>query len=312
MEDFKNSFYQIATQIAGMNAKTTKGQLELIDNYTSDAPILRSLPFQKSSHPYHHAYGDLVDVLGMQIIDFDAPFPTMYAERQVKNVNLTPFGGAIKFGEDMMLQTYGTPEAYLAAQIPAILRKSGMQLETSLYVNNFLPLAIQYGTAMSVIEDSEVEISSTYGTMVAITWTPDEMTGLYSPLPYGAGENYGQLFRPQWANNKARHELSNGVYGYAATVKMLIGILLANKRKISALVNIDSTPPMAKQLAEFVNAAQGSGSTRIYCSASLKTSIAAMYARTMDGSGLVSVSGAGEVSILGVPIVTSHNIPLKR
>jgi hypothetical protein len=176
-----------------------------------------------------------------------------------------------------------------------------------LYINNFLPLAVRYGTAMSAIENP-VETNK-YGTMVAITWTPDEMTGLCSPLPYQSGESFGQLFKPEWANGKQRHKLANGVYGYAATVKMLIGILLAKKTKIAALVNIAGTPT-AKQLADLVTAAQGSGSTRIYCSAGLRTSIAADYARLMNGSGLVSVGGAGEISVLGVPAITSHNIPM--
>jgi len=306
MEEFKNSFYKVATHIANSSVKTAKSQMVMIDNYTQDAPILRNLPFQRSSHNYHHAYGDVLDVQGMQIVDFDAPLPMMHVGSQYKSINLTPFGGAIEFGEDMMLQTYGTPEAYLGAKIPALLRESGARLETSLYINNFIPMAVKNNTALSAIENPVS--GNKYETMVAITWTPDEMTGLYSPLPYGAGEHFGQLFKPEWANGKQRHLLRNGAYGYAATVKMLIGILLANKRKISALVNIEGTPT-AKQLANLVTSAQGNGNTRIYCSSGLRTSIAAAYARTMDGSGLVSVSGVGEVSILGIPIVTSHNIP---
>jgi hypothetical protein len=88
----------------------------------------------------------------------------------------------------------------------------------------------------------------------------------------------------------------------------MIGILLANKRKIAALVNIKGVPSPL-QLAWLVNAAQGSGSTRIYCSPHLQTTIAAAYAQQMQGNGLVAVSGAGEVSVLGAPIVTSYNIP---
>ena len=145
MEEFKNSFYQIATHVAGLQSDVKKrhGQLALIDNYTMDAPIIRSMPFQRSSHNYHHAYGEILDVQGMQIIDFDSQLPTMYVNTQLQNINLTPFGGAIEFGEDTMLQTYGTPEAYLAAKIPAILRDTGAKLEASIYINNFLELAIR-------------------------------------------------------------------------------------------------------------------------------------------------------------------------
>jgi hypothetical protein len=306
MDEFKNSFYNVATQIAGLDGNRRQGQLALIDNFTMNAPMLKSIPFQKSSHPYHHAYGDVIDVQGMQIIDFDAPLPTMRVETQLKSVPLTPFGGSIEFGEDLMLQTHGTPKAYLSYQIPSLLRDSGARLERSLYVSNFLEMAIRYQTAKNV--NPSASTGNMYGSMVAITWTPEEMTALHSPLPYGSGESFGQLFTPDWANGGQRHKLSGGVYGYAATIKMLIGILLANKQKISALVNIAEVPS-ANQLAGLVNAAQGGGSTRIYCSAAIKTSIAAKFAQSTQGNGLVSVSNAGEVSVLGVPIVTSHNIP---
>ena len=43
----------------------------------------------------------------------------------------------------------------------------------------------------------------------------------------------------------------------------------------------------------------------------MKTAIAATYAETQKGNGLVAVTGAGEVSVLGIPIVTSSNIPKK-
>ena len=310
MNEFKNSLYNVAVQIAGLNKGSKKaeqnaqGQLVLIDNYTMNAPILKGMPFQRSSHAYHHAYGDIVNVKGMQIIDFDSSLPLMSVDAQLNHVSLTPMGGEIQFGEDTMLQTHGSPEAYLSAKIPAILRGSGAALERSFYINNFLTTAINYGTAMS----TNATVTTDNDTMVAITWTPDEMTGLHSLLPYEQENSYGQLFRPEWANNKSRHKLQSGIYGYAATVKMLIGLLLANKKKISALVNITDTPS-PNQLAALVNAAQGSNATRIYCSARLKTALAAKYAQTMQGNGLVSVSNVGEISILGIPVVSSHNIP---
>jgi len=105
-----------------------------------------------------------------------------------------------------------------------------------------------------------------------------------------------------------RHTLSNGVIGYAATCRIFLGILLANTQKIASLVNIKKTPT-AKQLAALVNAVQTSGSTRIYCSMALKTSIVATYAETQKGNGLVTVTDVGEVSVLGVPIVASSNVP---
>ena len=306
MPDFKNSFYTIATQIAKKNTDTEPGQLHLIDNFTSNAPILASMPFEKASHDRHHVYSRLMNASTMQKVDFDGVLPSMQVDTQLESVPLTPFGGKFEFGEDRMFHTHHTPESFLATLVPSVLRTTGMALEEAIYLNNFLTKTLDYGTARSVVET--IPSVGKYGSMVAVTWEPGEMTGLYSPLPYGKGESFGRLFETKWLNNKMPHTLPNGVVGYAATCKIFIGLLLANKRKIASLVNI-SEAPTALQLSALVNAAQSNGSTRIYTSAALKTSIAAKFATMQQGNGLVSVSSAGEVSVLGVPIVASNNIP---
>ena len=303
---FKNSFYNVSVETAKQNVKTSNGQLALIDNFTMNAPMLAGIPFEKASHAYHHAYSRLLDADNLQKIDFDGLLPTVQTESQLETVNLTPFGGSFEFGEDMMKQTHGTPEAFLATKVPPVLRKTGMALETNLYVNSFLTKTMEYKTARSATENAST--SGRFATIVAVTWEPGEMTGLFSPLPYGRGDRFGQLFETEWVNDKKRHKLSNGVIGYAATLKVFIGILLANKQKIASLVNITATPT-PKQLAALVNAANPNASTRLYCSAAVKTSIAAAYAFTQQGNGLVAVTSTGDVSVLGVPIVTSSNIP---
>jgi len=69
--------------------------------------------------------------------------------------------------------------------------------------------------------------------------------------------------------------------------------------------------PCHSPVAALVNAVQAGGSTRIYCSLALKTSIVATYKETKKGNGLVTITDVGEVSILGVPIVASRNVPKK-
>ena len=305
---FKNSFYNVAVEAAKQNVKTERGQLALVDNFTMNSPILKELPFEKSSHAYHHAYGRLLGADNLQKVDFDGVLPTLRTESQLETVSLTPFGGSFEFGEDLMKQTHGTPEAYLASQVPPVLRKTGMELERNLYVNTFLTNTIKYGTARSA--NPSATASGQYFSMVAVTWEPGEMTGLHSPLPYGSGDRLGKLFETEWVNDKKRHKLSNGVIGYAATIKIFIGILLANQQKIASLLNITDIPT-PEQLAALVNAVSPNGSTRVYCSATLKTAIAAKYANHQLGNGLVAVTGAGEVSILGAPTMTSNNIPQK-
>jgi hypothetical protein len=308
MSEFQNSFYTVATKIVKRNPLSASEQLMRIDNFTTEAPILKGIPFEQASHDCHHVYARQMDATSIQMVDFDGILPSMQSDSQLESIHLTPFGGKFEFGEDRMRLTHNTPESFLAAQIPPVLRKTGMALEHSMYINNFLPTTINNKMAWSASVGAESE--KTYGSMIAITWEPGQMTGLYSPLPYKKGDRFGKLFETDWISNKARHTLLNGVVGYAATCKIFLGILLANTQKIASLVNINGTPT-AKQLAVLVNAVQAGGSTRIYCSMALKTAIAATYAQSQKGNGLVAVTSAGEISVLGVPIITSSNIPKK-
>ena len=117
MDEFKNSFYTVATDVAKKNPQVAAGQLVLIDNFTSNSPILKCLPFEKASHDRHHAYSRLMDASSMQVIDFDGVLPSMQAESQLESVNLTPFGGKFEFGEDRMIHTHATPESFLATLV---------------------------------------------------------------------------------------------------------------------------------------------------------------------------------------------------
>ena len=129
MSDFKNSFYSVATKIAKKNPLSAQKQLTLIDNFTAESPILKELPFEQASHDCHHVYGRLLDATSMQVTDFDGVLPSMQTDSQLESIYLTPFGGKFEFGEDRMRLTHDTPESYLAAQIPPVLRKTGMALE---------------------------------------------------------------------------------------------------------------------------------------------------------------------------------------
>jgi hypothetical protein len=45
MEQFKNSFYNVAVEAAKQNNVTAGGQLQLIDDFTRDAPMISSICF---------------------------------------------------------------------------------------------------------------------------------------------------------------------------------------------------------------------------------------------------------------------------
>lgn len=311
MEPFKNSFYSIATECADLNSATSAVQRTVIDELTAESPMLSSLPFEQSSHAYHNLAERLTDVKGVEIVDLDGQLPVMDIETQLVQSDLTPIGGKIIMPEDKMIR-YGGKEQYLAKRLPVLMRHSGGKIEKSLFLQNFLGAAVEFGNAYSVMA-SPVDDTNNQA-MVAVTWTPGEMSGLFSPLPYQA-PNLGEVFNLQWLNGGNRYEYPiNGidVTVYGVTVKTLIGMQLGNTQKLSALVNIrNDNLPTPNQLVTLIESARGGASTRIYCSPSLMHRIAAKYAQSQQGNGLITVGVNGDVMVLGIPFVTSFNIPTK-
>ncbi|MDR3235014.1 MAG: hypothetical protein LBT46_15365 [Planctomycetaceae bacterium] len=311
MEPFKNSFYNIAVQAADLNKASTVNQRMLIDNVTAESPILAAIPFEKASHDYHNLFERVTAAQGVDVVDLDGPLPIIDSETQLDQSNLTPLGGKILMPEDKVIK-YGGVEKYLAKRLPPAMRQSGMKIEKSLFLNNFLGKAVEFSNAVSASE-TPADMPN-YAAMAAITWSPGEVTGLFSPLPY-ADPRLGQVFETSALNGGNRYDYRHPVdkvdiVVYGATVKTLIGMQLENKLKIAALVNIGATAvPTATQLVELVKRASFGTTTRIYCNPSLALRIAAYYSTQNHGNGLITVQPGGQVSIVGVPVITSFNIP---
>lgn len=311
MEPFKDSFYNIAVQAAGANPATAASQKRLIDNVTAESPILAGLPFEQASHNYHNVFERVTDATGIDTIDFDGPLPEINSETQLDQVNLTPLGGILTFGEDRAT-AYGGKEAYLEKKIPAVLRKSGNKIERALFLDNFLGNAVRWNKVYSATETPTDEVK--YSAMVAITWVPGEMTGLFSPLPYQE-PRLGRVFETKWVNGGNTFldiQNVNGkdekIISYSAYVKTVFGMQLENSAKIAALVNIEGVPT-AKQLVALTEYAQASASTRIYMTRAKEVEIATYYSQQNFGNGLISVLPGAKIAILGVPAETSYNIP---
>jgi hypothetical protein len=308
--EFKNSFYQIATEVVGLNPNRANAQRVLIDNLTTEATILKEIPFEKSTHALYNDFSRTVDAQGIDIVDFDGPLPEITASSQLDRVNLTPLGGQTIFGEDIA-NRFGGPDGYIESKLPGIIRKSGMKIEKSLYMRNFLGACARFNKLFSATETQTEDVQ--YTAMVAISWTPGEVCGLISPEVYD-GPKVGSLFETKWLNGKNTflhpNEKGENVISYGAYIKMMFGLQLENSDKISALVNILEVPT-AEQLVAFVESAQVGTTTRIYCSRSTMTAIATKFSQENHRNALIAVNAEAQVQIMGVPFVTSQVIPAK-
>ncbi len=242
MENTKNTFFNLAVQAAELNPATNKAQRTLIDNVTAESPILRDIPFEKASHPYHNVFERLTDATGIDTVELDGPLPELSSNSQIDQINLTPLGGRLTFGEDRA-KAYGSKENYLTQKIPPTMRKSGQRIEKTLFMSNFLGSCVRFGKAYSCTDNPAD--TADYSAMVAITWTPGEVTGLFSPLPY-AEPRVGKVFETKWLSGGNVYDdlqpQKNGTFvktpSYGAYVKTMIGMQIENGDKVAALVNI--------------------------------------------------------------------------
>ena len=66
-----------------------KSQRAVVDAITCEAPILRDLPMEPSSHGLWNIYESMKDVTGGDLVDLDAPLPKVSAESELKQTDLS-------------------------------------------------------------------------------------------------------------------------------------------------------------------------------------------------------------------------------
>lgn len=296
-----NSFYEIAVEAVGKGKKSADSQKKLIDALTEEAPILQSMPMEESTHDYHHVYEELVKVTAPDIVDLDAPLPIIDSETQVGRTSLTKIGGKIFAGQDQIKPFEGL-QRYLDKRVPPSLRQAGMDMEYNLYYNRFLAAALRLGNVQSATENPSGNV---YSSLVAVTWAPGEVTGLYSPLDYGDGKVFqtGMLYGGNLCENE------DGVQGYKAYVQTMLGVLLENPKRIGAIVNIGNTPPSDLMIGELLDSVRSNGSTRLYCHRRLMRRIGNEYAKLTSKHEFVMLDKTmSTLSFNEVPFVGSFNV----
>lgn len=277
-----------------------KSQRAVVDAITCEAPILRDLPMEPSSHGLWNIYESMKDITGGDLVDLDAPLPKVSAESELKQTDLSIIGGEMEVGEDTA-RKLGGPVSYFAKKATPVLRKTGMSAERSLLYDNFRAFAIRNENIQSAGGTGTRNYS-----ILCVHYVPGEITGVYDPAGFGNGKTFdltpiagGELYKN-----------AEGRLVYGMRLKTYFGVQLANPDYVSAIDSDTSsarTFPTMRQMDKLLIDARAGQNTFIFCHPAVK----AYLGTTCKLEHMTLVSGNGFSTQIdawnGVPIITSFN-----
>ncbi|MCK5603910.1 hypothetical protein KAR91_18630 [Candidatus Pacearchaeota archaeon] len=284
-------------------------QPELVDSLLEESPILGTLPMAPTSNGLQHNYEEVKEVKGAGLLALDEALPTVDATTALEKIDVSVLGGEMEVGQDKARQ-FGSPGAYFNNKIPMILKKSGMDAETSILYNSIRAYALTNDSGLTGkhIINAGGSNNANY-TMLAVKWSAGETTGLYDPSGFGRG-----VLMDQFAINGGNlYKDSTGRLVFGMAMKSYIGMQLANQRYVSAIVNIDTkveadipTEAEIDLLIESVRGQQG-GNTVLYMHPKVLTAL-----NKYKASSLQTFNESNDVNRLfnywnGIPIMTSYN-----
>lgn len=213
--------------------KNATTQAELVDAVTEESPFLAGMPVQESSHELSNVYEEILDISEADTVDFDAALPSIDANTELKQRDLTKIGGIMRVGQDKA-KLLGGAQSYFASKMPKILRETGNAIEKSLIYNSYRAYAFANSKLTSLGGSSNLY------SILCIKWTPGEMYGLVGKNAF----NEGKAFQMEAINGGNVYELpaaQGGILGYGMQLYTYLGTQLANPRYISGLVNCTVT-----------------------------------------------------------------------
>lgn len=213
-------------EIAILNAEK---QSVLIDSLLEESPILAGIPMEASTHGLSNVFEKIVTTTGAGLVDFDAPLGTMDSVTKLEQRDLSIIGGEMFVGEDTA-NKFGGATSYFDKKLPIALKSTGQEIEKSIIYNSLEAFALAEGKAVSAGGSSNVNYS-----IVAVTWTRGEITGLYDQTGFGNGK----VFDIMPLNGGNLYKNAAGINGYGVRLKSYFGIQMANNRYVSSIVNID-------------------------------------------------------------------------
>ena len=292
-----STLYEIAASLKG-------NQQTVVDAITCEAPILRDLPMEESSHGLWNIYESMKNVTGGDLVELDAPLPTVGVESELQQTDLSIIGGEMEVGEDTA-RKLGGPAAYFARKATPVLRKTGMSAERRVLYNGFREFAIKNNNVISAGGSSNANY-----TILCVHYVPGEITGVYDAEGFGDGKTFD--LAPIAGGNLYKNAEGQLVYGMR--LKTYFGLQLANPDYVSAIVNCDITNdtadsrtfPTAMMIDDLLVNAKAGQNTFIFCHPKVKSylgSINKLDRLTIQNNHFSTQIDAWN----GVPILTSFN-----
>jgi len=300
--------------ISGFYAVTTakrKPDEILIDNMTSFAPSLKKLEWSKANGAIHHQYREVAEIKGItDVYNFDSPVPDLSVSFTRNHVNLTPFAGAIHIGQDTA-KLIGNKDEFFIEQATFIARDLGMKLERSIFENI---VRTAYDKNRRFILNEEEEDAAMYNSLAILTPTSGECCGLYSPA-YGKLDT-DRIFELEKLANGTLYEDKTGRMVFGTLFKVVLGLLLANKRMYAIVSNVDPAAAGFEQsfpekMSAVLDEMLVNDKTIILMSNRLKTAIGNKYTTAKTVNMLIRFDEVCNLSVCGVPVIASANIPTK-
>lgn len=275
----------------------------MVDQVTEDAPILARVKFEKASHGLWNAYEEVTEIKGAQMVEMNAPLPSVGTAGELRKLDLSIWGGEIEVPEDKA-KMFGGKEKYFSRKMPKILRRSGMSTERAIIYDNWRRYVLDHKDPNFLKDAGGAGYS-----ILAVREVPGETIGLYSP----EGFKQGAMFDVAPINGGNLYKFQNGDYegvlGYGVRLKAYFGYQIANKKTLGAIVNIDKahipTVDMINDMLASVRATPSS--TKLY-----------MHARVLSmlsehkTTKLQVATGAKDMDHLfthwnGIEVITSYN-----
>ena len=285
-------------------ATAKNNQLSVIDAITCEAPILKDLPMEESSHGLWNIYESLNGVTGGDIVEQDQKLPTVGVESELKQTDLSIIGGEMEVGEDTA-RKLGGPANYFSRKATPVLRKTGMSAERRILYGGFRDFAVQNGNVISAGGSA-----NTNYTILCVHYVPGEITGVYDAEGFGDGKTFD--LTPIAGGNLYKN--AEGALVYGMRLKTYFGLQLANPEYVSAIVNCDiandrdgaRTFPTEMMIDDLLVNAKAGQNTFIFCHPKVKS-----YLGTTCKLDHLSIQNNGFSTVIdawnGVPIITSFN-----
>ena len=211
-----------------------------IDNLTEAAPILKILPFEKALDGLFHKYIEVEAVDSLDINKpMDAPLRNVSVARGFRTVNLGIIDGLMEVGEDFASQVPGGYGGYFAQQIPLLMSKLGQEYEQDTIYKAWLPYALAMNDpsipALANVIDAGGTGTSNYS-LIVVRFQESVFGGLFDPAIFNRATLVEE--KPMSGGQMYLDSEKRSVYGMR--FKGHLGNLMASKRNISAIVNIDA------------------------------------------------------------------------